>query len=48
VGDTVAESLENGMDVDELTFDGTAGQAVDMVGLQAPTTPGGSHPVPPL
>jgi hypothetical protein len=42
VGDTVAESLENGMDVDEFTFDGTAGQVVDLVGLQAPTTPSGS------
>jgi hypothetical protein len=26
------------MDVDEFTFDGTAGQVVDLVGLQAPTT----------
>jgi len=42
VGDTVTESLESGMDVDEFTFDGTAGQVVDLVGLQAPTTPGGS------
>ena len=42
VGDTVTESLESGMDVDEFTFDGTAGQVVDVVGLQAPTTPGGS------
>jgi hypothetical protein len=42
VGDTVTESLENGMDVDEFTFDGTAGQMVDLVGLQAPTTPSGS------
>jgi hypothetical protein len=42
VGDTVSESLESGMDVDEFTFDGTAGQVVDLVGLQAPTTPGGS------
>jgi hypothetical protein len=30
------------MDVDEFTFDGTAGQVVDLVGLQAPTTAGGS------
>jgi hypothetical protein len=42
VGDTVAESLESGMDVDEFTFNGTAGQVVDLVGLQAPTTPAGS------
>lgn len=42
VGDTVTESLESGMDVDEFTFDGTAGQVVDLVGLQAPTTPAGS------
>jgi hypothetical protein len=42
VGDTVTESLETGMDVDEFTFDGSAGQVVDLVGLQAPTTPGGS------
>ncbi|HEY6573925.1 MAG TPA: hypothetical protein VI029_03135, partial [Mycobacterium sp.] len=34
VGDTVTESLESGMDVDEFTFDGTAGQVVDLVGLQ--------------
>jgi hypothetical protein len=42
VGDTVTESLESAMDVDEFTFDGTAGQVVDLVGLQAPTAPGGS------
>jgi len=42
VGDTVTESLESGMDVDEFTFNGTAGQVVDLVGLQAPTTPGGT------
>jgi hypothetical protein len=42
VGDTVAESLENGLDVDEFTFDGTAGQVVDLVGLLAPTTPAGN------
>ena len=43
VGDTVTESLESGMDVDDFTFDGTAGQVVDLVGLQAPTTPSGSN-----
>jgi hypothetical protein len=42
MGDTVTESLESGMDVDEFTFDGAAGQVVDLVGLQAPATPGGS------
>jgi hypothetical protein len=42
VGDTVAESMENGLDVDEFTFDGAAGQVVDLVGLLAPTTPAGN------
>ncbi|HET9012655.1 MAG TPA: hypothetical protein VFN38_12610, partial [Gemmatimonadaceae bacterium] len=42
VGDTVMEALESGADVDEFTFGGTAGQAVDVIGLQAPTTPDGT------
>ena len=42
IGDTLTESLESGRDVDEFTFDGTSGQVVDLVGLQAPTTPYGS------
>jgi hypothetical protein len=42
VGDTVAESMEHGLDVDEFTFDGTTGQVVDLVGLLAPTTPAGN------
>jgi hypothetical protein len=42
VGDTVTESLESSRDVDEFTFDGTAGQVVDLVGLQAPMPPSGS------
>ncbi len=42
VGDTVTESLETGKDVDDFTFDGNAGQIVDLVGLVAPTTPYGT------